>query len=366
MYFKLLRDTLTVPDTVATTISDQLKMIAAIHRAVPPRISYEALAASLLMMLVSPPENMMAGDKMQRSERYRLVKRLRFIIRTLASELRPTFDGCLLMESLLSFDVSSDSWSARDEEDKARLMFQCVTLFASSSFGSVDTKKNNGKSAGATDASSDKSFTKSLVTARKLLLAWCCTDYGPRWASRRNRKRTVSDRESGLLAGAGIPDYSSALGPQVEEKIPSWLNTLRCLMFIEDADSSLMKRFIVPDGEAEDQMDWQEERTRIQKCCEHGVTLDNEMVWVVLKSCNTSEGGMSSEMAIQLLEHLFEACSVSRGGSLSVSDPILVWELYNLVEYTPDKPVGKAYLSDDDGSESSEKADQKVLTDVPR
>ncbi len=122
MYFKLLREALTVTETAGTPSSDQFKMIAAIHRVIPSRISYEAIAASLLMMFVNPPTKGASSDDNNRVERLRLVKRLRGIIRAIALELRPSFDGCLLLESLLSFDVSSDSWSIRDEEDKARLI----------------------------------------------------------------------------------------------------------------------------------------------------------------------------------------------------------------------------------------------------
>jgi hypothetical protein len=375
MYFKLLRDALAVTETAVQTAgtpsSDQFKMIAAIHRAIPSRISYEAIAASLLMMLVNPTADGASSDSNNRGERLRLVKRLRGIIRAIASELRPSFDGCLLLESLLSFDVSSDSWSTRDEEDKARLMFQCVTLFASSSLRRDDVTHMKQPSTVPDDEISpatDLTFRKSLRAARKLLFTWCCTDYGPRWASRRNRKRPGSNKEGDDVVGAGIPDFASALGSQVEEKIPSWLNTMRCLLFIEDANSPLMKRFFSPDGApTEDESDWQEELARIRMCCSCGVSLDDEMVWTVLKSCNLSEGGMTSEMAIQLLEHLFESCSKVRGGSLEVTDPILVWELYNLVEYTPAKlPRSESAPSDDDGPGTSDRTNGEMVPDVPR
>jgi len=352
MYFKLLQGVLNSAETTGASSSDQLKMIAAIHSVIPHAISYEAMAASLLMMLVNPPKTGTSSENTNPTERHLLVKRLRGMIRALASQLQPSFDGCSLMESLLAFDVSSDSWSTRDEEDKARLMFQCVTLFVS---------PPSDLTARSADTSSLLSFDKSLSNARKLLLTWCCMDYGPRWASRLNRRRIVSEKESDLVVGAG--NFASALGPGVEEKIPSWLNTLRCLLFIEEADSPLMKRFVVPEGaQADDETDWHEERARIQACCEYGVTLDDEMVWTVLKSCSLSEGGMSSKMGIQLLEHLFESCSKARGGSLRVSDPILVWELYNLVEYTPNNPN----VSDDERSESPDRINGDDPLDVPR
>jgi hypothetical protein len=372
MYFKLLREALTVTETAGTPSSDQFKMIAAIHRAIPSRISYEAIAASLLLMFVNPPTNGASSDGNNRVERLRLVKRLRGIIRAIASELRPCFDGCLLLESLLSFDVSSDSWSIRDEEDKARLMFQCVTLFASSSVRRDDAthmKQPSNIPDVEISPATDLNFRKSLRTARKLLLTWCCTDYGPRWASRRNGRRQGSNKEGDTtMVGARIPDFTSALGSQVEEKIPSWLNTMRCLLFIEDANSPLMKAFFSPDGAPrEDENDWQEELSRIQMCCSCGVSLDDENVWTVLKSCNLSEGGMTSEMAIQLLEHLFESCSKTRGGSLEVTDPILVWELYNLVEYIPTKlPMLASSPSDEDGPESFDKTNGDMVPDVPR
>ena len=76
------------------------------------------------------------------------------------------------------------------------------------------------------------------------------------------------------------------------------------------------------------------------------------MIRIILKLSALGEEGMPSEMAIQLLENLFDSCSNKKSGNLRLHDPILVWELYNLVEYSPPPRRSSVVSSDDDGIES--------------
>ena len=102
---------------------------------------------------------------------------------------------------------------------------------------------------------------------------------------------------------------------------------------------------------AEDDADWEQELPRIRLCCQYGSDLHDDLVWIVLKSTSISQG-IDPEMAIKLLEHLFEKCGRNRKGSLNVSDPHLVWELYNLVQYTPDAAVTNSDTGDSKGDSS--------------
>lgn len=315
-------------------------MIGAIHRAISPQVSYDAIAAALLMLLVTPEVGRDAVRGSSRADRDHLIKKLRKIIRVLASHLGHSFVGCLLVEALLSFDVSTESWSARDEEDKARLMFQCVTLSVSS-FVNQSTYSENDV----------RTLRASLKEARKLFLTWCCTEYGPHYSSNGQLKR--------------VDYFTSALGLRTDEVdiIPPWLSTMRCLLFLEEAESPQLKRFLIPDGASvDDDIDWEQELPRIRLCCSYGGDLRDDLVWIVLKSTSNSKG-IDSEMAIHLLEHLFENCSRSRQGSLTVSDPHIVWELYNLVQYTPEA-FERSDTGDYEGNSSE--VDGKDTREVPR
>jgi hypothetical protein len=348
MYAKLLPDILKSSDVADATSDDQLKMVVAIHKAITPQISYEGIAAALLTMLSHRDEDVVGG--MSRLAQDQLVRKLRAIIRAIASELSPFFDGCALMGSLLSFDVRSENWSTRDEENKARLMFQCVTMHAASALGCISRRKKQVPQPTNGDVFIERkaNLRKSLHAAKQALLTWCCADYGPRFNSRMLKVNDTS------ADGAGVPDFRSVLGQStVEERIPTWLNSMRCILFLEDADSPLMKRFLHPDKSSSlsVEAEWTEELSRIRVCCEFSSGLDDGMVWAVVKSSSSKDYGIAADMAIQLLENLFESCANGRG-ILNVQNPFIVWELYNLVECTLPNIASEL--------------DDSMLTDLPR
>jgi integrator complex subunit 1 len=359
MYAILLGEVVKHSDSASLLDLDRIKMLVAVHREISSHVSYDAMAAALLTLLVSHQPNGNLSAALSRAERGSLVKKLRRIIRAVAFELGPSFDGCMLVEALLSLDVSTDSWSTRDEEDKARLMYQCVTVSVSPFLKDYAANKMS--------VSAKSSVRELLKKARKSLLAWCCTEYGPRFAARTNGKSSKPKLEE--LSEACATDFNSALGPSTAEEIPSWLETMRCVLFMEDPYSSRMKELLAP-GEfaAAQDADWDEELTRISLCCEFGADLSDELLWVVLKSASLSHGGIDSQMAVQLLEHLFLCCGRTRSGTLEVSDPNLVWEFYNLVHFDPPKHfVDDDSLSDDsDNFPGEHLSNGSKMHDIPR
>ena len=328
MYSTLIREEIGSSGPAGVHDSSGRSMIAAIHGVVPAQISYDAIASTLLMVLVHPPENMSQTDSGNRASRDRLIKKLRRVIRLIATELGSVFDGYHLMEALFSLDVSSETWSRRDEEDKARMMFQCITLSAAAQWKDLNNEREEISS------TKRERLREALMSAKKLLLTWCCTDYGPGF-SERIRKRNRENREDDH-SGAGAPDFRSALGSTLDETIPSWLNTMRCLLFAEDAGSELLRWFVVPDGTAGDEdPEWVDEASRIQVCCDYGGDITDELLWIVIKSSTAKPQELEPEMGIELIENLIEGCGKHRKGELLLNDPMLVWELYNLVKYTP-------------------------------
>jgi hypothetical protein len=349
MYSKLLPEVLSFSEQqFGVSKSDHLKMVIAIHKVVSSSVSYDAMASSLLILLAHEQRTGGEGRCRSQSEQYQVVRKLRSIVRAFAKDAKPAFDGYALMESLLSHDVSVDNWSVRDEEDKARLMFQCATL----SVASLSSKKD-GEVSGV-----QSELRKRLVSIKKLLLTWCCSDYGQR-CNEKTRGKQLSRQNSNV----DTPDFSSAfVTSSGEEVIPAWLNVMRCLLFMEEADSPLMKAFVFPDASAAVESDWEEEVSRIRVCHEFGGTLNDEMIWEVINACSSEDSRISPDMAIRLLENLFECCGNGRNGALEVADPTVVWELYNLVQFSPPE-LGHSN-EDKDSDESSSSQDNEE--DLPR
>ena len=340
MYAKLIPEIHSSPEATDASSSDQLKMVVAVHRVMPPLISYEAMAATFLTMLVHGKENRVESKtgSNKRDERNVRIKKLFFILRSLSTEMSVDFDACAFMEALLSLDVSDSTWTTHDEEDKARLMFYSLLMhasFASAALKSEASKLRTFGNKGYSPASKQK-LKPVLLRARKLYLSWCCNDYGPRFGAKLAQKQTDD------TCGAGTPDFRSALGGGIDAaaKAPAWLKTLRCLLFLEDSDSLILKKFL--GVSPEDESEWPNLVSCLRLCSNFGTDLNDDLMWVVIKACNGhDEKCLSSDMAIQLLENLFKCCTKERQGVLDVNDPTLAWELYNLTQYVPPKSSGR-------------------------
>ena len=179
-----------------------------------------------------------------------------------------------------------------------------------------------------------------LLSVRKLLLSWFCADFGTYYSSKL-RKRLDAKRGTESV-GAGLPDFRSTFAAAEEETIPSWLNTLRCLLFIEDPESDLMKNFALPDGAASSNeyvKEWETEAEAVKLCCKYGGDVTDDLVWIILQASREDGGGLEPEMSIELIENLLESCTKNREGKMKVGDPTLIWEMYNLAQYTPTKEV---------------------------
>jgi hypothetical protein len=335
IYFKLL-DQWMIHNSIGTS-NDEMKMMVAIHREIPPNLSYDAMAASMLMLLVSTLKVPLGEKPLHSENRDRQIQKLRHCVRALDALLGSLFDGTLLLEALLSFQVST-TWSHRDDEDKARLMLQCMTLSASSIVNDTNPSDIDVQS-----------LRSTLRRTRKLMLTWCCTEYGPHFRVNGPMKR--------------LNYFQNGFGKQgSDEFIPSWLRIMRCLLFVEPPDSLHMKHFFLKNHDTVDDIsDWEQELMRVKACCRYGGDLHNDLIWIVLKSASMSNG-IDAGMAIQILEHLLEKCSQSSHTELIVNDPKIVWELYNLVMYEPESLHVKANYDRKDET----KGDQLDPNDLPR
>jgi hypothetical protein len=340
IFSHLLRGLALSIDSPDSSSSDHLKMINAVYNELPKKLAAKGIAAALLSLLATKPASLAELGTP------RLVKRLLSMIRSISKELGGAFDSCQLLDALLENKVRSDSWTATDEENKARLMFQCVTLLVEKSC-SFDRKSHTQSAKRVESPLHNAGAMKSdLMRARKILLGWCCTEYAPLCSGKNNGMSNGTNSTPDGVVGAGVADYSSILdGLETRSSLPRWLETMRCVLFLEGPESPCLQRFLFPGGDVPGgEADWQKETSRIALCCEHGADVDDEMVWTVLKSAN-SNTGMSADMALSLLEHAFHGCNKSRKAKLHVQEAGLLDDLYRLVEYFPPQPAS----STDDG-----------------
>ena len=304
-------------------------MIGAFYTAFPKDISAEGIAASLLM-LIRESAGVASNEDKGRVSRKKIVKHLKHLIQLVAQQLGAAFDACKLLESMMSYEVDDEAWTIDDEEDRSRLMFQCILLLVPAN---KHPSKGSRKAAALTDTEAE-ALQKKLSKARKLVLNWFCTRYGPYF----NGSNPKGDDE----IGAGFPVFRSVLGGLEGNKLyPAWLKIARCLLFMETSESALMNQFVRTGGKAADEKDvaLQDEKYRIDRCYEYGGDFDDDMMWIVLKSASQDEGGIDSQIALTLLEHLFEGCNIHRRGCLKLNDIMLAWELYSLVFYEPPETV---------------------------
>ena len=350
IFLRILREELAIMEsgTHPPQPTEPMKMINAVYGALDSNLACEGLAIAFLTLLAVPAQEDGMNDCTQRERQLR-VKNTRSLVRHVASALGCKFDGCGLIQWLLSFDVNSKSWSLEDEEDKARLMYECLTLLAPSPVADDSNARHKGQRKLQRHQSDEKTeeeivaLRSKLKMARKLLLDWCCTEYAPRWQAIHRRQVEHDDRIKKSLKrgkdeevpnGAGTPDFRSVLAGEGSTKFQECLDTMRCVLFMVGAESAALRQFLYPGdlSETTDPM-WYDTQYRIEQCYEYGSDLDDEMLWIILKSAALSNGGIDSSLALSLIESLFECCNKDRRAALQLTDSKLVWELYRLSEY---------------------------------
>jgi integrator complex subunit 1 len=362
IFLRILREQIPPMESGNTSSPTELmQMMAAVYGALPSTLSCEGLAMAFLTLLAERTEG---GESsfVARREHQQEVKTIRSLVRSVASTLGSGFDGCGLIASLLSFDVNTESWSLEDEDDKARLLYECATLLVPLPFKEDSRHKSQRQVQHRhLDSRSDEdiaSLRSKLKRARKLMLDWCCNEYAPRWQEMNDKQKAHHELVKKCLKrgeqadepmGAGPPDFNSVLGGEETANSPECLDTMRCVLFMVDAESTELQEFLFP-GEPSEMKDPAlfEYQYRIQQCCEYGSDLDDEMLWILLKSAALPNGGIDSSMALPLIEVLFERCNKDRAATLQLTDPNLVWALYRLVEYFPPPPRS---LAQDNGAE---------------
>ena len=337
IYGKILRKLLVMIDSHSSAFSDNLSMICAVHHVSPSQLRANGIASSILDILTNPPPSLHEVSKPQ------LVQRIQKLITFIAKKFGSSFDVCAILNAMLQWKVTHGSlWTIRHEENKARIMFQCVILLVDHTVLSHQSepigklvKMNNPSE------SNISTIRTKLMQARKILIRWCCTDYVPLCPliSTKDRNNCLigsSREEKDEIIGAIPTNYNSILDGMSERNFPSWVNVIRCMLFLENSESPLLRQFLLMgDTTIEDPLGWDIAAKRINFCCDYGADVDDEIIHVVLKTVTEEENDMPNDIALLLLEHMFESCKTSMKPSLLIQDSKLLLKLYNLVEYIP-------------------------------
>ena len=347
IYGHILQEILTSMDSHDSSFSNHMSMIHAVHDVLPDQLCASGIASSILDLLINPPISLVDLSKPK------LVRRIRNLIQTIAKRFGSSFDAYEVLNAMISYQVDPKFlWTLRDEENKARLMFQCVTLLVDSSVVTQQIQPG-GKSIKSINPTEKgvKIVRNKLIKARKLIIKWCCEDYAPLCSTQINKFRKniptngSPEKKKDGIVGAGPADYSSILDGLSERNFSDWINIIRCMLFLEAPESSTLRHFLsMDDTSVEDYPGWGEEAKRISFCCDFGADVDDAMVWVVLETATQDKIKAKNDVALLVLEHIFEGCKIDKKPTLLIRDAKLLYKLYELVEYIPpairnDRPV---------------------------
>lgn len=339
MYSILLRQYVTSSGQVSDQQkeSDTFHLLCVIHKEASSKHSYDAIASALMNIV---KECLSSGA--ESSEQDRVIRRVRDVTRSLATQTGHWFDPKQLLDSFLILAIATDKWSRREEEFRARLILHFVIL-SLSKFYQKETK--------CVAPENIDTVRTYMTEARKSIVIWCCTKYGPHFVAERRRKSVASGKVDSI-SGLKQPDYHSVIASDLGD-VPKWMEVMLCVLLIEEPTSLNMKKMMFPrEPSPADDAEWEDDLPILNCCCCYSDRVGADHVRSIL--CSTSATrGIDSEMAIQMLEQLFYSCCHKRQGILTIEDPDIVWELYGLVQYKPHRPVANKT-----GKDQLEKIDQ--------
>eukprot|EP00934_Nitzschia_sp_Nitz4_P006870 Nitzschia sp. Nitz4//scaffold142_size57810//11162//17644//NITZ4_006492-RA/size57810-augustus-gene-0.32-mRNA-1//-1//CDS//3329536379//6860//frame0 len=343
---KLFESVLLSMDSADGSVSDYLKMVHAVKSVSSDEHTASGMAAALMSLLGTKP---VALEQLSHDT---YVRRICDLIRLVARELGQEFRGCKLLEAMAFHQIEdATSWSILQEETRGRLLFQCATLLVQNHVHEIQTDTvSNGDT---------KGFRMQLVSAKKILLRWGCLQYAPLCAPRLSQANPSRGETS-----AGDVDYTSILDG-INKDFPSWLKTLRCVLFLEDPKSVTLQKFVSSEYMSlQNSPEWRDELSRIEICTQHGTDVNDDMIWIVVNSV-VKDMVTSPEVAVPLLEHLFNGCNKDNPGSLMVTDPSLLEQLYKMVQYSPPDPQ-KTHKHNNSENGVSDNNEDVELPDIPK
>ena len=189
-------------------------------------------------------------------------------------------------------------------------------------------------------------LTPKLLATRKMILHWCLNTYAKGIIKNKSKsssqpKTKKRDSKSIYLVGAGTPDFSSSFDGKSSSCKISYvrlMTNLRCLLFLAKSDSEELLTFLMPSCSTQVISSGQlchDLQRRVRICSEYGVNIDNETLWIILKSTMSVECAIDSSTTLSLIEQLMYHCRNGQTAEILIDDSKILWEMYKLVEYFP-------------------------------
>lgn len=316
MYARILeRGLLELQNGVNSPENSFLHVFGFIHSVVDDTMSYDALAASILSIL-SIPKSEYDGE---RSFGIGLVnKGLKHMFRVIDN-----FETDRLAHALMSFRVQNNIWSLAHEENRILLVLSCIFEYVS---GAVSPNQPLVRSQAKSPHEENLVHKKRLMNLRRQILSWCCEDYIP--------LRIQSNPKKELQIGERSKFDSYVIPKKDLDDLPEWLSVCSSVLFLDIPSSQELHNFLSPLTCFDVVDETGKEEENYARCQELCIDLEGGMIRYILKQCSR-EGDFSNEMAIDLLEMLICGCREGSSGKLLVSDPTLIWEMYELVSFEP-------------------------------
>ena len=76
---------------------------------------------------------------------------------------------------------------------------------------------------------------------------------------------------------------------------------------------------------------------QIQICCDYGVDVDTDIMRLIFEAINAPSSAIDAPFGVSLIEHLFYLCREGQKSVLKINDCNVIWDLYKLTEYTPNR-----------------------------
>ena len=349
--------------------STPLSILVHVYSSLSSNVAATALASALLGLLNAKEQSMRNEQTIE--IRSPDIKTLLLLINKVSSNLGSKYNGYLFVNSILrEHSNGMNSMNKRkmyeniQPDDIAQLVYECAILVVPippqiSIGGSRPQQKmlmKKSEEQFSTLPEEEIAKTSSiLLSIRKCMLKWSLVTFLPFIDSiedndsmsiggnEKRKKKSPKPLNQGVVIGAGEPNFNSVLDGEFEgsptsisENQAVFLRSVRCLLFLVRPESEILMKFLKRNKDADCHTRGyltQEQRFRINFCCDYGADIDNEVLQIILQKINHKNIQNHPELFLSLMEDLFYHCRHEEKAKLRINDHNIVWNMYELSVY---------------------------------
>ncbi len=349
--------------------STPLNILIHVYSSLSSHVAANALASALLGLLNAKELSM--GNEQTTEMKSPDIKTLLLLIKNVSSNLGVKYNGYLFVNSILR--EHSKGMNSTDKrqmyenikpDDIAQMVYECATLVVPippqiSTGGSRPQQKllmkKSEKQFSTLTAEETTKISSILLSIRKCILKWSLatflpyvnnvkdTDLTNEVGNEKRKKKFSKSVNHEVLIGAGEPNYHSVLDGEYEgspnsisENQDVFLRSVRCLLFLVRPESELLMTFLKRNKDADYHARGymsQEQRFRINFCCDYGADIDDEVMQIIFHKSNLKNMQNHPELFLSLMEELFYHCRNEEKAQLRINDQTIVWKMYELSVY---------------------------------